>query len=133
MSETYNLRTLIKEMTPVLDEKEYVFVATSSPTKIPRELCLFEFKEQEGTTIVLEKSTADQLHLSYQFVASWITLQVHSSLEAIGLTAAFSTELTAHAISCNVVAGYYHDHLFVPKKDGERALNILKDFSENYP
>lgn len=60
---------------------------------------------------------------------SWITLSVHSSLEAIGLTAAFSNALSEHEISCNVVAAYYHDHIFIDKKDTVKAMEILSSFS----
>ena len=88
-------------------------------------------KEDEGTTIIIEKSKADQLSLKYDFVASWITLIVHSSLSAVGLTAAFSTELAKNNISCNVIAGYYHDHIFVDKRDGVKAMKILESMTSN--
>ena len=74
----------------------------------------------------LEQSKADELGLSYEYISSWISLKIHSSLDAVGLTAAFSTELTKYNISCNVVAGYYHDHIFVPEADAGAALVILK-------
>ena len=58
-----------------------------------------------------------------------ITLTVHSSLEAVGLTAAFSAALTGAGISANVVAGYYHDHIFVPERDADRAIETLQALS----
>ena len=61
-------------------------------------------------------------------IMSWITLSVHSSLEAVGLTAAFSKALSDKGISCNVVAAFYHDHIFFSKKDTEKAMQILKAF-----
>jgi len=88
------------------------------------------FKEEEGTTIIMKKEVADQLNLDYSFIASWITLTVHSSLEAVGLTAAFASALTKNNISCNVVAAYYHDHIFVDKKDTEKAMEVLNAFSK---
>jgi hypothetical protein len=132
MSGEMNLRNLIKEMKPVLNAGEYVFISLSNIDAISRSETIFEFKEKEGTTIVLEKLKADELHLSYQFIASWITLKIHSSLEAVGLTAAFSSELAKHNISSNVVAGFYHDHIFVDKKDGEEAIKVLTAFSNSY-
>jgi hypothetical protein len=60
-------------------------------------------------------------------VCRWITLGVISSLEAVGLTSAVSQALTEARISCNVVAAYSHDHLFVPAKDAERALEVLHE------
>jgi hypothetical protein len=68
---------------------------------------------------------------SFDYVAAWITLNVHSALEAVGLTAAFATALGQAGISCNVIAGYYHDHLFVGQADAERAMHVLRDLAAN--
>ena len=76
---------------------------------------------------MLPRDEADSLGLPYDFVAAWITLQVHSSLEAIGLTAAVSAALTEAKISCNVLAGFHHDHLLVPVADADRALEVLHE------
>ncbi|MNG35746.1 hypothetical protein D3C84_1225580 [compost metagenome] len=62
-------------------------------------------------------------------MAAWITLQVHSSLAAVGLTAAFASALGQANISCNVIAGYHHDHLFVAQADAERALAVLRQLA----
>ena len=132
MNGEMNLRKLIKEMKPVLNAGEYVFTTLSNVDVVSRSETIFEFKEKEGTTIVLEKSKADELEIPYQFIASWITLRVHSSLDAVGLTAAFSGELAKHNISSNVVAGFYHDHIFVDKKDGEETIKVLTAFSSKY-
>jgi hypothetical protein len=77
-----------------------------------------------------QEELADRLKFDYSFIFSWITLIVHSSLEAVGLTAAFSKALSDNGISCNVVAGYFHDHIFVAQKETENAMNILSSFSE---
>lgn len=81
--------------------------------------------EDEGVTAVLDRSVADDAGLPYDYVAAWLTLEVHSSLEAIGLTAAFSTALGAAGISCNVLAGLHHDHLLVPVAQVEAAIRAL--------
>lgn len=127
-----NLAELVKGLTPKLNAGEYVFVTTTDLQKVNRNDTLFEFKEKEGVTIVLEKNKADALKFPYNYIASWITLMIHSSLEAVGLTALFSTELAKHNISCNVVSGYYHDHIFVAKQDAEKAVAVLENLSKNF-
>ena len=67
---------------------------------------------------------ADSLNLKYSFVAAWITLTVHSLLEAVSLTAAFSGALANEGISCNVVAAFYHDHIFVDKAYAGKAMGV---------
>ena len=127
-----NLALLIRGMRPKLNEGEYVFASLLDINAIDRQSTLFEFKEKEGVTIVVERSKADELNLKYEFVASWITLMVHSALEAVGLTAAFAQALTKHNISCNVVAGYYHDHIFVDVKDAKKAIGVLELLSQEF-
>lgn len=78
---------------------------------------------------MLSKTYADSLGLNYSFVASWITLDVHSDLEAVGLTAAFSHALANAGIACNVIAAYYHDHIFVNRQDQFRGLEVQEKLS----
>lgn len=118
-------------MKPTLNAGDYVFCTIKDLDQIKLSDLISVFREAEGFTVILEKETADNLHLHYTFMASWITLTVHSSLEAVGLTAAFSNALTDENISCNVVAGYFHDHIFVDRKDAEKTMTVLNRFSES--
>ena len=124
------LEKLISNMEPVLNGGDYVFSTVLDIESIPRKITVCEIKEKEGVTVILSKKDAEILGLSFEYIASWITLNIHSSLEAVGLTAAFSTELGKNNISCNVIAGYYHDHIFVDKKDKEKAMNVLLDMTK---
>jgi hypothetical protein len=125
-----NLEILLKSAKPKHNTGDYVFCQVGDPgTTIIRE-AIMVFKEQEGTTVIIKRELADSLKLKYTFVASWITLTIHSSLEAVGLTAAFSTALAENGISCNVVAAFYHDHIFVDRSDTRKAMEILSRFSK---
>ncbi|MEO0900705.1 MAG: ACT domain-containing protein [Bacteroidota bacterium] len=116
---------LLDEMEPVLHTGEYVFVSTNDSVPLDISEVIASFREEEGTTWIVEKQKADTLQLDYDYVASWITLNVHSALEAVGLTAAVSAALAQEGISCNVVAAYYHDHIFVAQTEAKAAMQVL--------
>lgn len=117
-----DLGQLIKSMTPILEPEQFVFAQTAlDSAKIPELLSrLVEldikmlFREREAWTVILPKATADEQGLEYIFPCRQITLNIHSSLDAVGFIAAVSTRLTKMHCGVNVVAAYYHDHLFVP-------------------
>lgn len=129
MSGETDLEKLLATISPELMAGEYVF-------------CTFEgaqygdyadlkpiaaMQESEGLTLVIDKNTADEREMVYKPVFMGITLRVHSSLDAVGLTAAFASKLTEHGISANVIAGFYHDHLFVPENLAEKAIEALNE------
>ena len=88
---------------------------------------LASYQEEEGLTLVLAKQSADVAGLAYDSVFNCITLMVHSSLDAVGLTAAVSGKLAANGISANVMAAYHHDHVFVPRNKAQLALRLLTE------
>lgn len=124
-----DLSILLKNIKPELHEGDYVFCSVGDINMIDIKQVIGTFEEKEGTTIVLARANADKLHLTYSFVCSWITLTVNSSLEAIGLTASFSTALSKEGISCNVIAGYFHDHIFVNRSDADSAMKVLSSLA----
>ena len=85
--------------------------------------------EAEGTTVVATVAEAQRRGWPTDFVAAWLTVQVHSSLEAVGLTAAMSRVLTDRQIPCNVLAGFYHDHLLVPAGRADEAIDALESLA----
>lgn len=131
MSGEKNLEILLKTMKPKINLGEFVFCEVENLEKINLNEIVMTFREEESITIITQKEIADKLNLKYSFIASWITLTIHSSLEAIGLTAVFSKALSENGISCNVVAAFYHDHIFVDKKDTEKTMEILNKFPNN--
>ena len=124
-------QTIFKKLNPKLNDGEYVFCSINNIDKIESNKIIGSFKEKEGVSIILSKKEAINLKLSYSFIAAWITLRVYSSLEDVGLTANFSNALNNNGISCNVISGYYHDHVFVNINDKDKAMNILKNLSVN--
>lgn len=82
--------------------------------------------EDEGTTVIATMSRAAHEGWPHDFVASWLTLNVHSALEAVGLTAAFSRQLGRAGIPCNVIAGFYHDHILVPIDKTDAAVEVIE-------
>jgi hypothetical protein len=108
---------------------EYVF-CTLADRVIPADVePLLIFQEAEGTTLIVPRSEARSTGVPCSTSWAWLSLEVHSSLEAVGLLAAVSAALADRGISCNVVSAYHHDHLFVPLDRGQEALLILRDVS----
>lgn len=129
MSGETNLSILIKSMQPMLQEGEYVFTSVKDIKLLDLDEVLFYFREKEEITVVIKREYADVMQLSYNYISTWITLNIHSSLEAVGLTAAFAGALAQEGISCNVVAAFYHDHIFVARTDAVKAMESLLKLS----
>ena len=121
---------LLALLQPALLDGEYVFC--SSPSLGYGDLDelqpISSYQEQEGLSLLLSKSAADSAGLSYSSVFCGITLSVHSSLDAVGFTGAVANKLARNGISANVIAAYYHDHVFVPADKAKLALALLREF-----
>lgn len=123
-----DLAELLRSMEPIQRAGEFVFV--SAPTLSTDVVVEASVREAEGISYVLSRESADQFGLAYEYVAAWITLTVHSALNAVGLTAAVSTALARDGISCNVIAGLRHDHLLVPVDLADAALRSLRQLAD---
>ncbi len=124
-----SLSHLLRNLSPQLNAGDYVFCCLDDDSLLAGVPVLGSFREREGLTVILQREQAERLGLPFDYVAAWITLSVHSALSAVGLTAAFAGALAKSGISCNVIAGYHHDHLFVARADGERAINLLQQLA----
>jgi uncharacterized protein len=126
-----DLALILRELNPELRPGSFVFTTMAS---VPADLdYVAVVSEDEGTTVVLPRESADARGLPYDYVAAQITLTVRSSLAAVGLTAAVTTALAAAGISANVVAGFHHDHLFVPAGRATAALAVLRSLTTGSP
>lgn len=120
---------LLSSMNPKLMDEEFVFCTVPGDISEYLELNpLATFRESEGLTLVLTKKAASNAGFSFESTFKKITLTVHSSLDAVGLTAVVASKLASHGISANVIAAYYHDHIFVPTEKADYALSALKEF-----
>ncbi len=123
-----NLQKLISAMNPTLVTGEFVFITLPDATygNGSHLAPIASFVECEGLTLIIPKDRADAETVDYNETFRMITLQVHSSLSAVGLTAAVSNQLAERGISANIVAAYFHDHIFVPSHRADEALSALR-------
>lgn len=125
-----DLQTLLSGMRPELNPGRYVF--TMAEGGVPSGVTpVVTVAEQEGLTLVVPQADADAAGMAYDYVAGWITLRVQSALASVGLTAAVSRALADAELSCNVVAGFHHDHLFVPYDRAEEAVDVLRQLARD--
>ncbi len=128
MTELTDLQQLLIQLDPVLDAESYVFVSCHDEDAAPLlQTAKAMFRENEDVSLIIRADDATGAGLAFSGIYRCISLSVHSSLEAVGLTATLSSALAENGISANVVAAYYHDHVFVPARDADRALSILRN------
>ncbi len=122
-----NLTAILRALQPELHAGEFVYCnLAGARTDID---AVLSFREPEGWTLIVSREVADAERFDYTFPCAWITLRVHSSLAAVGLTAVVAAALAAAGIACNMVAAYHHDHVFVPRDRAAEAMEILKRLS----
>lgn len=120
-----DLDLLLAGMRPSLQPGRYAFTTLPPGQALDPTCVVASIREAEGLSLVLAEADALALGLPIAFTAAWITLDVHSDLAAVGLTAAFSQALAQAGIGCNVVAGTIHDHIFVPLAQAGDAMAVL--------
>jgi hypothetical protein len=116
-----DLAVLLREMRPVLHDEPYGFTVAAEG-EAPPAAAFALIREAEGLTVIAPAEGGEWARIS---------LAVQSSLSAVGLTAAFATALADAGLSCNTVAGYHHDHLFVPWPRRHEAMAALARLTED--
>ena len=127
-----NLNVLLQTLEPTCHKEHVVFgcLTDTRPIQSGTLHPIATIKEREGLSVIVSKSDADAIGIPYDGVFQQITLRVHSSLASVGLTAAISTRLAAQNIPANIVAGTFHDHVFVPIHLAEAAMHCLRTLSK---
>lgn len=122
-----DLDVLCCRMSPSLHATSYVYCCVQAGAVPPHVLALAlgTFQETEGMTLILPRDQARAAGLVFDAEWALVTLQVHSSLEAVGFIAAVSQALAQARVPCNVVSAYYHDHLLIPFSMREQAMQVL--------
>jgi hypothetical protein len=129
-----DLAKLLETMQPELQPGGMVFATVPLAEGQPRGLDpVMAFREREGWTLILDEDTALKAGLAATFRCRMITLDVHSSLKAVGFIAAIATRLAEAGMGVNPVAGFHHDHLFVPADRAEEAMELLRALSSPRP
>lgn len=126
MTGEMDLQQMLSEMRVSIRDATYCMVSLASPPAELSNSAAAMIAEEEAVTLVITTEQADANGLPYDFPAAWLTLEVHSSLHAVGLTAAVAQMLTNEGIPCNVLAGFYHDHLLVPAGKGHQVKALLE-------
>lgn len=126
MSGEGDLARLLAALRVSVRDGEFVFLGSATGDAALAAIAEASIRETEGVTYVLPRAQADARALGYDFIAAWLTLDVHSALDAIGLTATVAGVLAERGIPCNVLAGLHHDHLLVAADRRDDALATLE-------
>jgi uncharacterized protein len=127
-----SLQSLLATLRVTLHPTVYVFATIPhdrEPLPVPLSEVLMLFREEAGITIIVPLEQAQKYDLQYFYECKRITLDVHSSLEAVGFMAVVASRLAEAALSSNPVSAYYHDHLFVKQEEAEKAVELLQNLA----
>lgn len=87
-----DLKKLLATMAPELRPGIHVFAKLPPDAPIPDSLePVMLFREREGTTVIALEEKAKAAGLETVFRCRMVTLNIHSSLEAVGFLAAITT------------------------------------------
>ena len=128
MSGELDLQSMLRSFTVIRRPGRFTITTSGDPVSLGVGVVAV-LEESEGITVVSTVEEAKRRGWPVTFEAAWLIVEVHSSLEAVGLTAAFARALADAGIACNVLAGFYHDHILVPidrADDAERCLAGLR-------
>lgn len=120
------LRLLLRTLQPRRNPGVYIYAVAPPGCDVAALDAVATVREPEGLTLVVEESRARAAGLAVHERLAWITLEVRSALDDVGLTAAVAAALTRVHIPCNVIAAAHHDHLFVPAESADAALAALQ-------
>ncbi|UVK56087.1 ACT domain-containing protein [Mesorhizobium sp. AR02] len=127
-----DLKTLLASMTPESLDGIYVFATLAPDVPQPEGLePVMVFREREGLTLIVTEEAAKAAGLTASFRCRMITLNIHSSLEAVGFLAAITTRLAAAGMGVNPVSAFYHDHLFIPAERAQEAMELLHQLAKD--
>jgi hypothetical protein len=129
-----DLATMLRHLAPELGAETYEWVHLPEGEAVPPGLSpIMMFREAEGLTLVLDSRERAGTGLPGTFPSRLLTLNIRSSLAAVGLIAAVSKCLAEAGIAANPVSAFHHDHLFVPAAQAARALLLLRQLSAGIP
>jgi hypothetical protein len=120
-----DLDELLRSLDPRLNPGAYVFVSLPEGQRVEPSKAVAFIREAEGVSVVMDATVAAAAGFAVVQTYAWISLSVHSDLQAVGLTAAIARVLATAQIACNVIAGARHDHLFVPAHQAQAAMTEL--------
>jgi len=127
-----NLPQLLASMSPALRDEIFVLITVKPNDPMPELDAVMRFEEAEGVTLIAPLTAAKVTKLVYEFPCRMITLNIHSSLDAVGFLAVITKHLAALNIGVNPVSGFYHDHLFIPEDRADDVMTALAELSEKY-